>query len=192
MKEETNKYKQIIVTPFSWSSKWFECQRFVTTPQATSQLYLLVKHMIQKSSYYECQQQSQTAYPMNILIIFSRVFSIKPVIQSLNPWYMIITTRDLWSQKCGIQQMCNLAQFWLRQSNTTQVDENRRNKKGEIVPKVRSVGIRNLGTWFPMFFFLSDLPWNLSCRISIKHVNFMNHQEMGFGKTSSICEVNMP
>ena len=62
MKEETNKYKQIIVTPFSWSSKWFECQRFVTTPQATSQLYLLVKHMIQKYSYYECQQQSQTAY----------------------------------------------------------------------------------------------------------------------------------
>ena len=55
--------KQIIVTPFSWSSKWFECQRFVTTPQATSQLYLLVKHMIHKSSYYECQQHSQTAYP---------------------------------------------------------------------------------------------------------------------------------
>ena len=34
--------------------------------------------------------------------------------------------------------------------------------------------------------FFSDLPWNLSCRISIKHIKSINHQEMGFGKPSSI------
>ena len=66
---------------------------------------------------------------------------------------------------------------------STQVDD-------EAKPKRLSCQRSEVLGSFPIVF--SDLPWNLTCRISIKHMNFMNHQEMGFGKTSSICEVNMP
>ena len=123
-------------------------------------------------------------------INYFNVVNIKPVIQSLNPWYMMISYKRPLEPEMWHTTDVQLGSVLAATKLSTQVDENRRNKKGS--------GTKGPKCWDqkPRYMishvFFSDLPWNLSCRISIKHMNFMNHQEMGFGKTSSICEVNMP
>lgn len=150
MKEETNKYKQIIVTPFSWSSKWFECQRFVTTPETTSQLYLLVKHMIQKSSYYECQQQSQTAYPwIYYITILTWLTSNLLYNHSVHGtwWYLQETSRARMWHTTDVQLGSVLA------ATKQHTSWRRGETKKALVPKGPKCWDHNLGTWFPMFFF---------------------------------------